>query len=94
MDKKAKIEQLRKRLKEIEPILNKTFNTNRDIKRHVKKNKNLYDEGRSIFEEIEQLEWELMSPEEQKKAEKRDRFLTLKAKGESFDLEEFDDLNV
>jgi hypothetical protein len=33
-----------------------------------------------------------MSPEEQEKAKKKKRFLELKAKGEPFDLSEFEDL--
>lgn len=92
-NKKQNLKKLKERLKELLPIVSKKFKKSKELEKYVDENIELYKEANSIHEEIEQLEWELMTPEEQKKAEKRDRFLTLKAKGEPFDLEEFNDLN-
>ncbi len=94
MDKKEILQQKKNRIEEIKPIICKSFPSDKELDKYIKKNQLVFDEYDELFIEIEQLEWELMSPEEQKKAEKRDRFLTLKAKGEPFDLDEFDDLNV
>ena len=93
MSKKEILQQKKNRIEKIKPIIQKGFSTDKELDKHIKNNKSIFDEYDKLFIEIEQLEWELMTPEEQKKAEKRDRFLTLKAKGEPFDLEEFNDLN-
>jgi len=95
---KNKIEQriavLKNRNNELTPIISKKFKPfTGELKKYKEKKHKIFEEYHKNRDEIEQLEWELMTPEEQKKAEKRDRFLTLKAKGEPFDLEEFNDLN-
>lgn len=93
MDKQKEILKLEKRLREIEPIINKSFKTEPELKKHVELNKSLYEEAKSIHNQIQQLEYELLSPKEKQKEDKKMKFLALKAKGEPFDLTEFDDLN-
>lgn len=89
MDNKGeKIKKLKIRLEEIEPILNKRFKTSKELHSHMEKNKKIYEEGKNLFAQIQQLEWELMTPEEKEEREKYLRFLELKAKGEPFDPEE------
>ena len=92
-NRKRKLQKLIKRNEELKFIVFVEFNTEKELLVHRKKISKERNEYYDNYEEIEQLVWELMTPEEQKKAEKRDRFLTLKAKGEPFDLEEFNDLN-
>ena len=93
MKKKQKtLKQLKKRFKELKPITTKGFKTSKELQNYKKKNIQLFEEYYEIGEKILQLEWELMSPEEQEKQKKRDKFLELKSKGEPFDLSEFEDL--
>ena len=86
-DRHEQLKKIKTRLEQIEPILNKTFKTSKELNDHIKENKKLYEEGKSLFEQIQQLEWELMTPEEKEQREKYLRFLQLKAKGEPFDPE-------
>lgn len=87
-NKEEQIKKLKNRLEEIEPILNKKFKTSKELHSYMEKNKTLYEEGKNLFAHIQQLEWELMTPEEQEKQKKIERFLELKAKGDPFDPEE------
>lgn len=93
MEKQKEILKLEKRLKEIEPIINKSFKTEQELKKHVELNKSIYEEAKIIHNQIQQLEYELLSPQEKQKHDKKMKFLALKAKGEPFDFAEFDDLN-
>ncbi len=93
MDKQKEILKLEKRLEEIEPIINKSFKTEQELKKHVELNKSFYEEAKIIHNQIQQIEYELLSPKEKQKYDKKMKFLALKAKGEPFDLTEFDDLN-
>lgn len=81
MDKNKKIKKLKERLNLIEPILNKKFSTSREVEEHVEKNKNLYEEGKEIYEKIKQLEYELMTPKEREEYDEYRRLSKLKAQG-------------
>jgi predicted DNA-binding ArsR family transcriptional regulator len=75
------LHRLQKRLEEIEPILSKTFNTDKELNAYLEKNKSLYEEGKSLYEQIQQLEWELMTPEEREKREEHLKLMKLKREG-------------
>lgn len=45
MNDKEKLEDLKKNLKDIEPILSKTFKTSQELYSHLTINKKLYEEG-------------------------------------------------
>lgn len=92
-NKKEKLRELIKRNNELKPIVTQGFKTDKELDNFEKKNKIIFNEYYDNLDEIEQLKWELMTPNEREKAEKRDRFLELKAKGEPFDISEYDDLN-
>ena len=92
-NKKDILEQLKKRNEELKPKIFKDYKTVKELNNYRNKNITIFQEYNSNQEQIEQLEYDLMSPEEQEKWKKRDRFLELKAKGEPFDLSEFEDLN-
>ena len=93
MDTKKKIEELKVKLKEFDPIVEKRFKTSKELQNHVQKYKEIYQKAHDIGEQIQKLEYELMTPKEKEKYDKGMRFLELKAKGEPFDLSEFEDLN-
>lgn len=80
-NKQEQLKKLKIRLEEIEPILNKTFKTSKELNSYVEKNKELYEEGKNLFDQIQQLEWELMSPEERAKEEETLRLMKLKREG-------------
>lgn len=66
-NKKDLLEKLKARLKSIEPIITKSFKTSEELKKYRDKNMGFYEEGKNLFEQIRQLEWELMTPEEKAK---------------------------
>lgn len=80
-NKQNELDKLKSRLKEIEPILNKAFKTSEQLNHHVEQNKEVYNEGKVIYERIQQLEWELMSPEEQEREEEVLKRMKLKREG-------------
>jgi len=65
MDKHKKIKELKEQLAELDPIVEKRFNSSKELKIHVEKYKNVYQKAHDLFEQIQQLEWELLTPEEQ-----------------------------
>lgn len=75
------LEKLKKRLKQIEPILSKTFNTDKELNAYLEKNKNLYEEGKNLYEQIKRIEYELMSPQEKEEYDEYLRKLKLKSEG-------------
>ena len=92
-EKKETLKKLIKRNEELKPIISKSFQTSKELDSYYQKNKKDYEEYDSNLIQIQQLEYELMTPEEQKRYDKGMLFLKLKAKGEPFDFDEFDDLN-
>jgi len=87
-NKKQLLEKLLKRNEELMPIVFKSFKTEKELDNYSKKNQKEVDEYYDNLEKIEKLEWELMTPEEQKRQKKTERFLELKVKGEPFDPED------
>lgn len=65
-DKSLLLEKLVMRNKELKPIVFKSFKTEKELDNYTKKNQKEIDEYYDNLEQIEILEWELMTPEEQK----------------------------
>ncbi len=87
-NKKQLLERLKKRNEELKPIVFKSFKTEKELLNHRKKITKKRDEYYDNQEQIQQLEWELMTPEEQEEQRKLEHFLKLKAKGDPFDPDE------
>jgi uncharacterized protein YaaN involved in tellurite resistance len=81
MNIKKKIEELKVKLKEFDPIVEKRFKTSKELQSHVQKYKEIYQKAHDIGEQIEQLEWELMTPEERAREEEVLRLMKLKREG-------------
>lgn len=81
MEKKEKLEKLKKRLETIKPIATKSFDSSSELQAYKQKNITIFNEYYDISEEIEKLEWELMTPEERKKEEETIRLMKLKRDG-------------
>jgi hypothetical protein len=92
-NKKERLKHLIKRNSELKPITTQSFKTDKELDSFEKKNKMIFDEYYDNMDEIEKLEYELMTPKEKERYDKGMRFLELKAKGDPFDLSEFEDLN-
>lgn len=73
-----KLNNLKERKKELEEVVSKSFQTSEELERYYQKNKNYFDEYDSIFKEIHQIEWELMTPEQQARAKEVEYLVKLK----------------
>lgn len=80
-NKKQLLENLKKRFEELKPIATKGFKTDRELDKYEKENKKIFDEYYDLGEQIEQLEWELMTPEERKAEEELLEKMKLKREG-------------
>jgi hypothetical protein len=87
-----KLNSLIKRNNDLKPLIFKSFETTEELNLYIDSKIQIFNEYKENQLKIEQLELELMTPEERKRHEKQMRFLALKAKGEPFDLDEFDDM--
>jgi len=80
-NKKEKLEKLIKRNEKLKPIIFVGFTTEKELldyrKKIVKEREEYYDNQ----EKIEQLEWELMTPEERKNEEEIIEKMKLKREG-------------
>ena len=82
MDAKEKLEKLRTRLDEIKPMVSKSFPAfSGELEKYRDQNIDIFNEYYDIREQIQQLEWELMSPEEQSKKLKEREISKLKREG-------------
>ncbi len=88
MNKQKELQKLQKRNEELKPIVFKSFKTEKELDNYSKKIYTEIDEYYDNQEQIQQLEWELMTPEEQEEQRKLEHFLKLKAKGDPFDPDE------
>ncbi len=79
--KKQTIAKFKARLEEIKPTLNKRFKTSKELNNHIEKHKKLYEEGKDLYDKIQQLEWELMTPEERKREEEILQLMKQKREG-------------
>ncbi len=80
-DKKQLLKQLKQRFEELKPITRKGFDTSEELQKYKEKNREVFEEYYDIGEQIEQLEWELMSPEERKAEEETLRLMKEKRQG-------------
>jgi spermidine/putrescine-binding protein len=81
MEKKEKLDKLKKRLEEIKPIVTKGFDSSQELQAYKQNNITIFNEYYEICEEIEKLEWELMTPAEREKEEETIRLMKLKRDG-------------
>ncbi|HEX8574729.1 MAG TPA: hypothetical protein VF677_00390 [Flavobacterium sp.] len=79
MNNVEKLKHLQARLKEIEPTITRSFKTSKELNIYYEKNKDLYKEGKKLFDEIQTLQLELMTPKERAEYEENMRLLKLKA---------------
>ena len=85
---------LKKRFQDIQLEINKLksnynydngFSNNDDIERFMKENKSILEQSNQLRTQIEKLEWELKSPEEQAQILEQRRLSRLKREGKLFD---------
>ena len=81
MDKKVILQEKEKRMVELKPIVFKGFKTSEELKLYLKKIKKYCDEYDALFQEIQQLKWELMTPEEREQYLKEEEISKLKREG-------------
>lgn len=80
-NKKQKLEELKKRAEELKPITTKGFKTDKELDTYKQKNSKIFNEYYRVCEEIEQLKWELKSPEEKAQYLKEEEISKLKREG-------------
>ena len=80
-NKKEELQKLKNRMAEIKPIVSKGFKTSKELQSYKKKNQTIYNEYYQLFKQIQQLEWELMTPEERKAEEETIEKMKLKREG-------------
>lgn len=80
-DKKEKLQRLIKRNSELKPIVTQGFKTDKELDNFEKKNKIIFDEYYDNLDEIEKLEYELMTPKEREEYDEYRRLSKLKAEG-------------
>lgn len=78
---KKRLGELKIRNEELKPIVFVSFNTEKELLAYRKKIAKERDEYFSNLEKIQQLEWELMTPEERVKEEETLRLMKLKREG-------------
>lgn len=79
--KRLKLEKLITRNEELKPIVFKGAKTEKELDKYIKSIQKEFDEYYDNQEEIKQLEWELMTPEERAKEEEVMRLMKLKREG-------------
>lgn len=81
MENKQKLENLIKRNEELRPIVFKSFKAEKELDNYSKKIQKEVDEYYYNQDQIEQLKWELMTPEEQKAEKELIKKMKLKREG-------------
>ena len=81
MDKKVILQEKEKRMAELKPIISKGFSTDKELDLYIKKNKKYFDEYDALFQEIQQLKYELMTPKEREEYDEYRRLSKLRAEG-------------
>jgi len=81
MEKKEKLEQLKKRNEELKLIVFKSFKTDKELDKYEKENQKDFDEYFDNYKQIETLKWELMPQEERAKEEEIIKKMKLKREG-------------
>lgn len=80
-NKKDKMEKLIKRNEELKPKIFKEFKTSKELDLYRNKNLDIFEEYNTNQTEIENLKYELLSPEEKEKYDEYRRLSKLKAEG-------------
>lgn len=80
-DKQERLENLKNKLTELALIVEKSFKTDKDLEVYRKKNITQFNEYFDVSEEIQQLEYELMTTKEKEEYDEYLRLLKLKAEG-------------
>ena len=80
-NKKVKLQHLIKRNDELKPIVTQGFKTDKELDNFERKNKIIFDEYYDNLDEIEKLQYELMTPKELEEYEEYRRLSKLKAEG-------------
>jgi hypothetical protein len=80
-NKSEELAQLKLRLAALEPALSKTFETSAQLNLYLEENKELYKEGKQLFDKIQEIEWDLMSDVEREEEIKHLRLMALKRRG-------------
>lgn len=81
LDKQAKLKRLQERNEELKPIIFKGANSENELELYIKTIKDKYEEYYNNQEEIQKLEYELMSPKEREEYDEYRRLSKLKAQG-------------
>ena len=81
MDISKKIEELKSELKKLESITEKRFKTSKELQSYLKKHESEYKKANDLEKQIQQLEWDLMTPEEQKAEKELIEKMKLKREG-------------
>jgi len=84
MDKKEALIVKQKRMEAIRPIVTKGFSTDKELDDFKRSNQSIFNEYYKLYDEIQQLKYELMSPKEQAEHDEFLRKLKLKAEGKKF----------
>lgn len=80
-NKSEELRKLKKRNEELKPIVLKSFKTEKELDKYSKSIQKEIDEYYDNLEKIKQLEWELMTPEEQEKEKEVLRLMKEKREG-------------
>lgn len=80
-NKLDELAQLKLKLAALEPVLTKTFETSAQLNKYLEENKELYKEGKQLFDKIQEIEWNLMSDVEREEEIRHLRLMVLKRRG-------------
>ena len=80
-----KLESLKKELEQYNDLINQTFKTKEELRRFRENNLERFNQLIELKKQIDKLEWELKSPEEQAKILEQRRLSRLKREGKLFD---------
>ncbi len=59
--------EMKNRLNELQPVVSKGFKTDEELSNYKKENELLFNEYYNLYKQIEQMNWELMSPEQKER---------------------------
>lgn len=80
-NEKDLLEKLIKRNEELKPIVFKSFDTRQELRKYKERKKDIFTEYFNNLEQIQQLKWELMTPEEQEREKEVLRLMKEKREG-------------
>ena len=80
-NKREQLEKLKERNEELKPKIFKDYKTVKELETYRNNNLEIFQEYNDNQEKIKQLEWELMTPEEQEKEKEVLRLMKEKREG-------------